>query len=40
VDGVQLPARVTTLIAERVLETLMFDDMRVNPDLNEGDFRK
>jgi len=40
VDGVQLPSRVTTLIADRVLETLMFDDMQVNPDLQDTDFRR
>lgn len=40
VDGVQLPSRVTTLIADRVLETLMFDEMQVNPDLRDADFRR
>jgi hypothetical protein len=40
VDGVQLPSRVTTLIADRVLETLMFDEMQVNPDLRDTDFSR
>jgi hypothetical protein len=40
VDGLQLPSRVTTLIADRVLETLMFDEMQVNPDLRDADFRR
>jgi hypothetical protein len=40
VDGVQLPSRVTTLIADRVLETLMFDEMQVNPDLHDTDFSR
>lgn len=40
VDGVQLPSRVTTLIADRVLETLMFDEMQVNPALQDTDFRR
>jgi hypothetical protein len=40
VDGLQLPSRVTTLIADRVLETLMFDEMQINPDLHDADFRR
>ncbi len=40
VDGMALPSRVTTLVADRVLETLMFDEMHVNADLRDGDFRK
>jgi hypothetical protein len=40
VDGVTLPSRVTTLIADRVLETLMFDDIQVNPDFRDADFRR
>jgi hypothetical protein len=40
VDGVALPSRVTTLVADRVLETLMFDEMHVNADLRASDFRK
>jgi hypothetical protein len=40
VDGMLLPSRVTTLVADRVLETLMFDEMHVNADLRDSDFRK
>jgi hypothetical protein len=40
VDGIALPSRVTTIVADRVLETLMFDEMQVNADLREGDFHK
>jgi hypothetical protein len=40
VDGIELPSRVTTLIADRVLETLMFDEMHVNVDLRDSDFRR
>jgi hypothetical protein len=40
VGGINLPFRVTTQTAERVLETLMFDEILVNPDLPESDFRK
>jgi hypothetical protein len=40
VDGMALPSRVTTLVADRVLETLMFDEMHVNADLRDSDFRK
>jgi hypothetical protein len=32
VDGMELPFRVTTRTGERVLETLMFDEILVNPD--------
>jgi hypothetical protein len=39
-DGFELPSRVTTQTADRVLETLMFDEMFVNPALSETDFRK
>jgi hypothetical protein len=40
VDGYRLPFRVTTQTAERVLEALMFDDVLVNPELREDDFRR
>ncbi len=39
VDGYLLPHRITTTTSERVLETLMFDEMRVNPPLADADFR-
>ena len=40
VDGMLLPSRVTTLVADRVLETLMFDEVHVNADLRDSDFRR
>jgi hypothetical protein len=40
VSGIDLPFRITTQSPERVLETLMFDDIFVNPDLHDGDFRR
>jgi hypothetical protein len=40
VSGFDLPFRITTQTSERVLETLMFDDILVNPTLRESDFRK
>jgi hypothetical protein len=40
VDGYRLPFRVTTQTAERVLEALMFDEILVNPELHEDDFRR
>jgi hypothetical protein len=39
VDGYLLPHRITTTTAERVLETLMFDEMLVNPRLTDADFK-
>ena len=39
VDGYLLPHRITTTTAERVLETLMFDEMMVNPALTDADFK-
>jgi hypothetical protein len=40
VSGLDLPFRVTTQTPERVIETLLFDDISVNPDLHDGDFRR
>jgi len=40
VGGLSLPFRVTTQTPDRVLETLMFDDVLVNPDLPESEFRR
>jgi hypothetical protein len=40
VGGLSLPFRVTTQTPDRVLETLMFDDILVNPDLQESEFRR
>ncbi|HEY7290658.1 MAG TPA: hypothetical protein VH583_12555 [Vicinamibacterales bacterium] len=40
VGGFDLPFRITTQTSERVLETLMFDDILVNPTLRDSDFRK
>ncbi|HEV3058628.1 MAG TPA: hypothetical protein VGY48_10275 [Vicinamibacterales bacterium] len=40
VSGLDLPFRITTQTPERVLETLLFDDIFVNPDLHDGDFRR
>ncbi len=39
VDGIALPFRVTTQTPDRVLETLMFDEILVNPELRDEDFR-
>lgn len=39
VAGYQIPHRITTTTADRVLETLMFDEASVNPPLTEADFR-
>lgn len=39
VDGVSLPFRVSTQTPQRVLEALLFDDVRVNPPLTKDDFR-
>jgi hypothetical protein len=39
VDGYQLPHRITTTTAERVLETLMLDQVVVNPALTNADFK-
>ena len=39
VDGFLLPHRVTTTTTERVLETLMFDEIRINSRLTEMDFK-
>ena len=39
IDGYQLPHRITTTTAERVLETLMFDEVHVNPPLTDADFK-
>lgn len=38
--GYQLPFRVTTQTSDRVLETLMFDDILVNPPLPDSVFRR
>lgn len=40
VDGFDLPFRVTTQTPDRVLETLMFDEILVNPALRESEFRR
>jgi hypothetical protein len=40
VDGLELPSRITTQTPDRVLETLMFDEMIVNADLREDQFRQ
>jgi hypothetical protein len=40
VGGIDLPFRITTQTSERVLETLMFDEILVNPDLTEDAFRR
>jgi hypothetical protein len=39
VSGLDLPFRVTTQTPDRVLETLMFDEILVNPELPESEFR-
>jgi len=36
--GLEFPFRVATQTNERVLETLMFDDVLVNPPLDKGEF--
>lgn len=40
VDGLDLPFRVTTQTPDRVLETLMFDDITVNANISESEFRR
>jgi hypothetical protein len=37
-NGIDLPFRVTTRTGERVLETLTFDEILVNPPLTKSDF--
>ena len=39
VDGFLLPYRVSTQTPQRVLETLSFDEVRVNPPLRKDDFQ-
>lgn len=39
VAGYQIPHRITTTTADRVLETLMFDEVIVNPPFGDADFR-
>jgi hypothetical protein len=36
--GIDLPFRITTQTPDRVLETLMIDEIVVNPDLTDRDF--
>jgi hypothetical protein len=40
VDGWDLPFRITTQTPDRVLETLMLDEIQVNPKLTERDFSR
>jgi hypothetical protein len=40
VSGIDLPFRITTQTPERVLETLMFDEILVDPELGAADFHK
>jgi hypothetical protein len=40
VDGLALPFRVTTQTPDRVLETLMFDEILVDPELRPGEFHR
>jgi hypothetical protein len=39
VSGLNLPYRVTTSTRDRALETIVFDEILVNPELTKGDFR-
>lgn len=39
IDGYLFPHRITTTTSERVLETLMFDEVLLNPPLGDADFR-
>ena len=39
VDGVLIPHRITTTTAERVLESLMFDEVQINPALTDAAFK-
>jgi hypothetical protein len=39
VDGIALPHRIATRTMQRVLETLMFDDVAVNPPMSPADFK-
>lgn len=39
VGAFMMPFRVSTQVPQRVLETLMFDDVLVNPPLTKGDFQ-
>jgi hypothetical protein len=38
--GLELPFRITTQTPDRVLETLMLDEILVNPQLTDRDFQK
>ena len=40
VGGLKLPYRVTTTAAGRVVDVLMFDEIRVNPEIGKGDFKR
>jgi hypothetical protein len=40
VDGFVLPFRVTTQVPQRVLETLLFDEIVVNPPLSRSEFKR
>jgi len=39
VSGFNLPFRITTSARDRALETMVFDEIVVNPELNRADFR-
>jgi len=39
VSGLHLPYRITTSARDRALETIVFDEILVNPDLSKADFR-
>jgi hypothetical protein len=40
VGGLLMPYRITTTAGSRVLETLTFDEILVNPELSKNDFRR
>jgi hypothetical protein len=40
VGGLMLPHRITTIVGGRIVDELVFDEIRVNPGLTERDFTK
>jgi hypothetical protein len=38
--GLKLPYRITTTAGGRVVDVLMFDEIRVNPEIGKGDFKR
>jgi hypothetical protein len=40
IDGLKLPYRITTSVGGRVIDALIFDEIRVNPEMSKGDFHR